>query len=300
MRTQRREHSAPAAEDVLEGALVKLKDVGSSYGLYILAGVAVLVIALIVLHSYQSKARRDEAKVWQELGQMPPLSRRDLQPASDEDLQQIIGQCQRLLKESWKTNATAWVLLKVANAERAAGRFEDALKSYEQLQRDYPEHYATRLAAASHAGVLEETGRHKEAAAAYEQLAGRRVQDAHFWLDAGRSWELAGEKDAAMQAYRRLVESAGGSPSEASELAVARVSELARGEALLAVPPPPPVEQKAPKSGKSQEQGEPGPAQPAAVATEPPQEGKAPAASQEDGSSHPPATESSGNPPEGG
>ncbi len=289
MRKKEREPAAQPPEEVLADALVKLKHIAGRYGPHIVAGVAAIVVALFVLHSYQNKSRREEARAWQELGQMPPLSRLDRQTASDKDLQGVISACEKMLKERWKTPAAAWVLLRLANAQRAAGNPEAALSTYQRLRQDYPEHYATNLAAASRAGALEDAGRYKEAAAAYEEIARGRAEDAHFWLDAGRCWELAGDKEAATQDYQRLAESAREDQSDASELAATRLAELARGETLLSPPPPPKPEP--PKETKGEQGGAPGTAEPSAGGMQTPQQSQEPTPSDQEQQKAAPAPE---------
>ncbi len=240
MRTRTREPVPASGEEILERIFVRAKKLAGRYGLFVLAAAVAVVVALFALTSYRNKARSEQARTWRELWELPGLYRSDLQPASQGVTEQIISRCESLLEAGWETDATPWVLLTMANAQRVGGLLEEALESFRRLEREHPDHYAVDLAAPNVPGVLEEMGRYGEAARAYEALARRDEGDWRYWLGAGRSWELAGKRQAAEEAYRAIADSSDAEDSEEYAKAALRLRELSAGN-LLALPPAPPA-----------------------------------------------------------
>jgi len=247
MRTQRRDAASRSREDIFERLLARARQAAGRYGAYALAAALVLVVALLVHHNYRARLRREQARAWQELSEMPGLSPNDGTPEWQEQTRQIISRCKSMLADRWETDATAWVLLKLANAQRAAGELEDALQSYRRLRQEYEGHYAATLTGPNVAGLLEEMGRYREAAAAYEEIAREQGGRSRLWLDAGRSWELAGEREAAIRAYRQIAGSADEADNEAAAIAAGRLDDLEAGRPLLEPPPPRPARQTEPE-----------------------------------------------------
>jgi len=250
MRRQEKQRAASSGEEILERLLPRLRQAAERYGLYVGAVLVAVLVGLLVHQGYRNRLRREKAAMWQALWEMPPVP----PAAEDEDsrrlLEQVVARCQEMLRRGWGTDATPWLLLKLANAQRALGRLEEAAASYRRLLEQYPNHEAGRLAAEGNAAVLEQKGDYEAAARAYEEMA--RPGGPQFWVDAGRSWELAGEREAAISAYRRAVKTPGSADSQAGKLAAWRLSELELGKPLLSSPPAAPAEAGA---GESPEAG---------------------------------------------
>lgn len=249
----------PAEDDILENLLQRLSHYAGKYGRQALLVVAAVVIVLLVWQRHRARVATDQVQAWQGLRELPILSPT---PNPQNPPEPIIDGCQAILASGRETDATPWVLLKLANAQRVAGRLDRArldraADTYRRLLRDYPQHHTAALGATGLAGVLEDLGECEEAARAYEALAGARGEDSRHWLDAGRSWELAGKQDEAERAYRHLSGSASENAAQppsagqdegrrAAQLATFRLDLLAKGAPLLSPPPPPPLAPPAP------------------------------------------------------
>ncbi|MBS3762136.1 MAG: tetratricopeptide repeat protein [Planctomycetes bacterium] len=212
----------------------------------------VVVLAIIVLllfyQSWRKKATLEEASAWQQLSSLPSASSPYMQPEQRNKIQrEVIKSCENLLDEGWDNSATPWVMLKLANTLFSAGQYPEALTIYKQLTKKYPKHHATRFSAPSLAATLETLGQYKEAAAQYTKIAQRRSENSRFWLDVGRTHELAGDRQAAMRAYENVVSSKGKKPDETTRLAEFRLGNLRAGEKLLPPVPPPPIPEETQK-----------------------------------------------------
>jgi hypothetical protein len=252
--------------DVFESLLARGKEFLTRYLRVSLIGVAVVLGVVLVIVSYHSKLNSERAETWRVLSEMPVLNTMFLdEPSAAQVRKAVIEQCRQALKTRWKTDATPWVLLKLAATLQASRLFEESLAVYGQLEKEYPLHYATGLAAEGRAALLEEMGRFEEAARTYESLTGKGEYP-RFWLDAARSWELAGNRDAALRAYREVTAAQQGVGPIELDMAQVRLKSLADGKPLLALPPPPPAPAPKELPGEGQRGAqEPKPTEPPSV-----------------------------------
>jgi tetratricopeptide (TPR) repeat protein len=194
------------------------------------------------------------------------------------------------------------VLLKLGNAQQAAGQLSAALTTYRRLCSDYAGHPAAHMAARNLASTAEDMGRYEEAARQFEGLSGGKGADPQLWLAAGRCWEFAGKRDPALEAYRKFIElhKDEGAKDEMLAMVKSRFREISRGRPLLGPPPPPPValpEPTVPATEPPKETPSAPAVQPAQPAPQPAPEGRttapAPPAAEPPA---PPAAEKTGEP----
>ena len=235
MRAQKQQPVGRSGEDALANVLAKTRILLNRHGRAILVAAVAALIVLLGYRGYRNKALSEQVESWEALAALPSVQPEFLEPEeADERLREVIQRCRGILDERWKTDATPWVMLRLANAQRSAGLYKDAQEICRQLAEQYPSHYATGVAAASRAALLEETGQFGEAALAYEELARLRREGSAYWPDAGRNWEMAGDKDAAVRAYEMVAD------KEGFTVAASRLKNLTAGRPLLTAPPPPP------------------------------------------------------------
>ncbi len=242
MHARKRQPEALPEEGVLEILLTRGVELVRRHARLILIVVAALLACMLAYQNYRNKARSELAASWEELSSLPAAGDAFVRPEYSAAVRrQIIERCTDILESRWKTDATPWVLLRLANAQQSSGLLQDALKTYRRLQAEYPRHYATNMASAGLAAVLEGTGRFADAAGAYEELARQEGKGSSLWLDAGRAWELAGNREGAADAYQELTAAPERAVEDDLTRASYRLRDLAGGGPMLSPPPPPPV-----------------------------------------------------------
>jgi len=234
----RKRHSAQP--DAFENFTAGMEEGLRRYWRQGLVVIAAIVLALLGYRAYAGKAEMERSATWDEMDKMPVVGFYMWQGNPDDISREVISQCEKLLSERWKTDATPWVLLKLGNAQRALRQHEDALKTYERLEREYKNSYAAWLAVPARAAELEETERFDVAARLYEKIAAEGAKHSRFWLDAGRAWELARNREKAINAYKNLADVKGGEERDEVTLAADRLKQLTAGQPMLTPPPPPP------------------------------------------------------------
>jgi len=212
--------------------------IGEHRSLVLIAALAGMAL-IFFIHGYLGRARTEWVETWQELGMVQEVRA----PADAKDpvvsrARLVEAQCRSILERHWKTEATPWVLLQLAAAQQAAGDFGAALGTFERLRTEYPQHYATDLSAEGYAAALGDSGQFEQAAQEYEKLAERAGPGSRHQLDAGLSLELAGNRDAAIAAYQKLVAAAAEASPGLTERAQWRLQGLTAAPEWLLPPPP--------------------------------------------------------------
>ena len=222
-----------SSDEVFETLFAHAKRFLQRHGRRVLMVTAAALVVLLAYRGYRNKAGKEQVESWKELATLTAVQDVFLEPEeANRLLMEVIRGCEAILDRHWKSDATPWVLLRLANAQRLAGFHKHALETYRRLEKEHPSHYATSFAALNLAGVLEDMGRFEEAARAYEALARQGGENSVFWVDAGRSWEMAGNRDAAVRAYQGVAD------KEGFALAAYRLESLTAGKPLLTPPSP--------------------------------------------------------------
>ena len=235
VRVQKQQPVGWSGEETLANILTQARRLLERHGRSILIVAAAALVVLLGYRGYRNKARSEQAESWEALAALPSMQHAFLAPdEADRLLTETIQGCTAILDRHWKTDATPWVLLRLANAQRSVGLQQEALETCRRLEDEYPSHYVTSIAAPNRAGLLEEMGRFEEAALAYEALARLQQEGSTFWLDAGRNWEMDNDRDAAVRAYQMIAD------KEELALAASRLKGLTAGKPLLVAPPPAP------------------------------------------------------------
>jgi len=253
MRARKQQPVSLSGEETLASVLARARRLLGRHGGSILIGAVAVLVVLFGYRGYRSKALSEQAESWQALAALPSVQHEFLTPEANEKLlTQIIQGCRGILDTRWKTDATPWVMLRLASAQRSAGLYQDALETCSRLAKEYSSHYAAGVAAESRAGLLEETGQYKEAALAYEALARLHREGSPYWPDVGRNWELAGDREAAIHAYEMVAD------KEGFVISASRLKSLKAGKPLLVAPPPPPPPAPSAEGVPPGEHAEPG------------------------------------------
>jgi len=236
MRRRRQEGSVQEAHETFGRLLEQVTGFLRRRWRLISPSVVAVVVLATVFYAYHNKLLVEETQSWREAA--PILLLTDLMgmggSRAAEVHREVVQACRSILESRWRTSATPWVLLKLANAEYALGRLNDAVETYETLLAEHRAAPASTMARPSYAALLEDLGRYDEAAQVYEALAEDEQGISRFWIDAGRSRELALKKDLAQKNYRRFLDSNGAAGLR--KLARARLRFLEEGRMLPAYP----------------------------------------------------------------
>ncbi|MFW6044541.1 MAG: tetratricopeptide repeat protein [Planctomycetota bacterium] len=231
MAEEKRNGTDRQAHDIWDDIQVRIINLGRHYGRHVLVVLIVAIAVLIGYHNWHQTRHEQKAATWKELGQLPNIQTLDSSEDKGEELQKIEQTCTQILTERWETDATPWVMLKLARVRIASDNIEAARETLQTLLEDYPQHQASEMASRMLAGVMEQLGEYKQAARLYETLV-ERQDDTDFWMDAGRAWEMAGDRDRALDAYDEFLETNDDSP-----VASFRYARLKNGAELLSPPP---------------------------------------------------------------
>jgi len=244
--------------DALENVLALAKRWWGEHGRIVLVLSVVVLGALLGYNAYRNKRERDERASWEALSRLPsPAYLLTLsQEQSEQERAGIIKECEDILDSRPRTAATPWVLLKLANAHCRSGHLSEAERFCRRVLENYPRSGAARMARSVLAAVLEDAGRHSEAAELFERLATRRAGEPLCWLDAARNRELAGQVELARKDYRAFVEAGTEEHPQLLALARHRLKSLDEGQ-LLSVPPAPEPAGE-PEGAEGQGEGGPG------------------------------------------
>ena len=241
MGTRDAQPAAESGEELLQRFLERYREPLRRYGRYVVVGLLAALLALLVYRQYRVKALSEQAKSWEMLGELPMTGMPAMNPGDAAQIHSsVIAPCEKLLQERWETDATPWILLKLCGARQSAGLYEEVLEACRQLQERFPDHYAASLAERYRAAALEQSGHYERAAEAYEKVASEPEGSLHFWLEAGRCWELAGQREAARHAYHQLTGSPEAQQTAFVGIAESRLKRVATNEEpLFSLPPAP-------------------------------------------------------------
>jgi len=256
--TQPRGPAGRAEEpDALEHVLALVKRWWEEHGRIVLVLLVVVLGALLGYNAYRNKREQDDRAGWEALSRLPSSIYLLMLPQeqSEQECAAIIKECEEILDSRPTTAATPWVLLKLANAHYWSGHLSEAEKFCRRVLENYPHSAAAGMARPVLAAVLEDAGRHDEAAELFERLAAQRTGEPSYWLDAARNRELAGQVESARKDYRTFVEAGRKEYPQLLALARRRLKGLDEGR-LLSVPPAP---EPADEPEGAEGQGEAGP-----------------------------------------
>lgn len=228
--TQNQQEEGHAPPDPLENIFSYLRQAAHSYGRMVVAAGVAVVLVVVGVQTYRSRVQSESAVSWAKIGRLENYAQQKGKQKGKQ-LDSAIKEYETMLEKRWETSATPWILLKLGNARREAGRLNEALSAYRRLREEYGNSMAASMAAPALAGTLEEMGRYEEAAREYEKLAAKE-NDARYYLNAGRCWQLSGAFEKAKKDYQRAREEAGSERTEISELAEFGLNAVARGDKL--------------------------------------------------------------------
>ena len=164
--------------------------------------------------------------------QMVPFEKPERRP---EAVKETVGLCEMIAADYPNSAAASLALLRAGQTLVGSGRAKEAVPYFERaLAMAHERQGVIALARRGLAEALEEAGDVRKAIAQYELLLGEpdSVGDARVYWDLGRCHEALGERQQAVDFYRRVVEHGGGSMWQ--ELAKFRLTRLAEQESAAA------------------------------------------------------------------
>lgn len=238
------------SDDVLEQLLSRTATYFQKYWRPVGLVLALVAVSLIGYQHYVSRRGSELELTWAEYAELPQVHPLMPEEQRREELRSIAEQCRRLLAERWETVATPWVLLRLGTAYLELGEPESAISPLERITKEYSDHYVYRLALPNLAAALEQSGEYRRAFDQYKTIAEKEYGNPVRWIDAGRNMELAGEREAAIEAYETAFDKTNenGFKRDRWELAEFRLKTLQRGGELLS--PPPEKEIESPEAGE--------------------------------------------------
>ncbi|MGD2175864.1 MAG: tetratricopeptide repeat protein [Candidatus Brocadiaceae bacterium] len=231
----------PEHEDLLE-LLGRVKVFLWKNAVHIALIVAIIAVAAAAYRYYELTRQTRRHQAWDTLGSLPDSSLLIMRSGEGGEMlrREALKACRRVA-EGPETSATPWALLRLGGLLATTGQWSEAADAYERLLSEYAGSAAAQTARPAHAAVLEQVGRHGEAAATYEGLAAEGSP--YYLFHAARCRELNGERAVAEEHYRKFLES--DQPEDLREMAHARLADVVEGELLDPPPepmPPAPVE----------------------------------------------------------
>jgi tetratricopeptide (TPR) repeat protein len=235
--SQEQQHHELSDHEVLLNLLDKVVPFFKKNGLHILTVFLVLALAAVLLRTAHFRRVAHANEAWSVLASLPESTiLADELALGDpgriaQEREDAIAECLRCLDQP-KSDATPWLLYKLANLQAAGRDWSEAVSTYERLIREYADSAAADAAGSAMAAALEDAGEYRRAAQAYERAAA--AVGSLFLVDAGRAWELAGEASAAERCYNAARTAGLGSRYE--DLVASRLQEAREGR-LLPEPP---------------------------------------------------------------
>ena len=226
--SQNQQEEGQAPPDPLDNVLNYIREGVHEYARTVVIGVVGVVLVVVGVQWYMSQKEAEKNAIW---NTMESLEARSRGQQKGQDKSKTISEYESLLEKHAGSSPTPWVLLKLGNARREAGRLEAALSAYRRLKREYGGSTAAEMAGPALAGTLEEMGRYEEAAKEYEKLAAEEG-DPYYYLGAGRCRQLAADFEKAKTNYERAKEEAGDGRTDIVELAEFGLNVVARKDKL--------------------------------------------------------------------
>lgn len=234
------QNTSSSDQDPMQDLLQAVQSAAERHWRHLLVVLLAIIAVLLGYHNWRSRKDAELAETWRALNQMPPIQSLRYQQDRQKRLDEVITKCKSILSERWDTSATPWVLLKLGNAQIQAERMLAADKTLATLQRDFPEHYAAKMAQTIRGGVKEDIKEYEKAARIYSEVARQQAGESDQWVDTGRAWEMAGKKKLALSAYDKILD-------DNSGLSLARFRRniiIRTGELLPSLPPRPEPEKR--------------------------------------------------------
>jgi len=178
------------------------------YSWHIISAAVCLAVVVLMTVAYRNRIQSEDTDSWNRFNSLPGAARGVSGEKAKEISEEIIKACNDILDNHWKSTATPWVLLKLANAQLKTGKAEDAAGNYRKLMDSYSKHLAARLAKRLYGCALEEQKKHAEAAKWFERVDESETGDfkARLYWDAGRNYERSDSSEEAVEAYREVLE----------------------------------------------------------------------------------------------
>ena len=163
----------------------------------ITAGVAILVVGLVIFYWQRQTAEREQRAVASLAGAM-----------NVQALERIVG-------DYPKTEVAAQALLQLAEMHFRAGQYNEAGAAYQRFMNDFPNHPLIESALLGIAAVQESQGNLEGAKVQYTKVIASYPKGYASWsarMGAARCFEGLGQIKEAQQAYEEILSAGQGSP----------------------------------------------------------------------------------------
>ncbi|MDR4499145.1 MAG: tetratricopeptide repeat protein [Candidatus Scalindua sp.] len=179
--------------------------------LKIIIGIAVVVAVVLPITLYKQKTNNDFYEVWSRIWRIKSeaVTAKQGEPEKkSETINAFISEYTFLKDNLYTTPATPWLLLELGNTQYKAGKFEDAILTYNEFIVEYNKHPLLSIVRQSLGYAYEEMGQFKDAVNQFEKILNNDEAvflKAQASLDAGRCYEKLEQLDPASTAYKKVI-----------------------------------------------------------------------------------------------
>ena len=176
-------------------------------------GFAVVLAIGVPVYLYKQKATENFDQVWSRIYQINYEVATARQSGSEKQNEAIEGAIREytFLKDNLSTTgATPWLLLELGNSQYKVKKYDDAMLTYREFIERFGDHSLVPIVRQSLGYVLEEKEQFNEAVGQFEKIAKdpeATYLKAQAKLDAGRCYEKLKQINAAMSAYKDVIDS---------------------------------------------------------------------------------------------
>lgn len=176
-------------------------------------GFAIVIAIGVPVYLYKQKGVKDFDEVWSRIYQINYEVAAAQQGGAEKQKEAIEGAISEytFLKNNLSvTGATPWLLLELGNAQYKVKKYDDAIVTYREFIKSFGDHSLIPIIRQSLGCVFEEKEQLKEAVEQFEKIAKdpeAAYLKAQVRLDAGRCYEKLQQNNAAMAAYKDVINS---------------------------------------------------------------------------------------------
>lgn len=193
-------------QDALISSYVKATTFYEQHKKNIMIGVGAVIVLIIALVVIADRRAENNARAMTELGKVFPVyDANQFQLAIDGAPERNIPGIKSIVEDYGSTPSGELARFYLANAHYHLGNYDEALKAFDDFSPPTDLLAVSRLAGM--AACFEAKGKYGEAASNFERAASRYAKDvnvAENLFHAARNYGLAGNKDRALELYKRI------------------------------------------------------------------------------------------------
>ena len=180
--------------------------------LKIIIGIAIIIAIVLPITLYKQRTNNDFYEVWGRIWRImseTETAKQGEPEKNSETINAFISEYTFLKDNLYATPATPWLLLELGNTQYKAGKFEDAILTYNEFIVEYSKHPLLSIVRQSLGYAYEEKGQFKDAVNQFEKILSNNEAvflKAQASLDAGRCYEKLEQLDTALAAYKKAID----------------------------------------------------------------------------------------------